>query len=51
MKRLRSFDLPSADFDHAMIRVGDSAQIQFSTSFASQEVGGAYSHLEIVYGV
>ena len=27
MKRLRRFDLTSADFDHAMIRVGDSAQM------------------------
>ena len=27
MKRLRRFDLPSADLDHAMIRVGDSAQL------------------------
>ena len=27
MKRLRRFDLPPADLDHAMIRVGDSAQL------------------------
>ena len=27
VKRLRRFDLPSADLDHAMIRVGDSAQV------------------------
>ena len=27
VKRLRRFDLPSADLDHAMIRVGDSAQM------------------------
>ena len=27
MKRLRRFDLPPADLDHAMIRVGDSAQV------------------------
>ena len=27
MKRLRRFDLPSADLDHAMIMVGDSAQM------------------------
>ena len=27
VKRLRRFDLPSADLDHAMIRVGDSGQM------------------------
>ena len=27
VKRLRRFDLPPADLDHAMIRVGDSAQV------------------------
>ena len=27
VKRLRRFDLPSADIDHAMIKVGDLAQM------------------------
>ena len=27
MKRLRRFDLPAADLDHAMIRADDSAQV------------------------
>ena len=27
MKRLRCFDLPSEDLDHAMTRVGDSAEM------------------------
>ena len=27
VKRLRRFDLPSADLAHTMIRVGDSAQV------------------------
>ena len=27
MEGLRCFDLPSADLDHTLIRVGDSAQI------------------------
>ena len=27
VRRLRRFDLPSADLDHAMIRVGASAQM------------------------
>ena len=27
VKRLQRFDLPPADLDHAIIRVGDSAQV------------------------
>ena len=27
VKRLRRFDLPPGDLDHAMIRVGDSSQV------------------------